>query len=219
MSSTHGTPTDSLFATTDTSTPAEQQRAMAMSACMHLLVFLLVCLALAWGYCERQRRRRIAEAQGGYAARTGSFATGLFECCTVPRICFPACCFTPVLAAFNRSAVDNRDCGLCDAVFSSKTPCTQYQTRQSIRAQHELEEADCTDCLAAVCCTPCAVAQDTLEIEKRTATQAPAQVQDVEMRVASGTPIVITAQLTAPPPPPPPVKDQEYMQVPATQQL
>lgn len=88
---------------------------------------------------------------------------------TLPRICCPATFFTPILAAFNRAEADHRDCTACDALFSMKTPITQFQTRQSLRAEHSIQDAPITDCLAAVFCTPCAVAQDSIEIERRAA--------------------------------------------------
>merc|ERR1711988_2068232 len=59
-----------------------------------------------------------------------------------------------------------RECTACDVVFSLKTPITQYHTRQSIRSQQRMQQEQCTDALSAVCCTPCAVAQDALEMEK-----------------------------------------------------
>merc|ERR1712054_435843 len=141
---------------------------------LSVLGVLVVILALVWGYYERKRRRAIVGQNGGYKQRQGDYQTGIFSCLFIPRICFPATVFTPVLAAFNRAEADKRDCGLCDFLLSLKTPITQYQTRQSIRAEYDLEEANVTDCLGSVCCTPCVVAQDALELEHR-ATLQPAQ--------------------------------------------
>jgi len=194
-------------------TPEQQEmmrQQMMMSACLQLLLLVGLLVALAWGYCERQRRRRIKEEQGGFPARSnGDMESGLFECFTFPRICLPACFFTPVLAAFNRSAADNRDCGVCDVLFSLKTPFTQYQTRASIRAQHQLVENECTDCLSAVCCTPCAVGQDALELERREAPHqnAAAPIVASEIRVAPGAPVQMLVVA-----PPMQAKD-EYMKV------
>jgi Cys-rich protein (TIGR01571 family) len=138
---------------------------------MQLLFMVAIAIAgLVYGYYERKKRRRQATEDGGYPVRTGQFMTGLFECCGLPRICCPATFFTPILAAFNRAEVDNRDCHFCDAFFSMKTPITQYQTRQSLRSEHKLADAPVSDCFAALCCTPCAVAQDTIELERRKAT-------------------------------------------------
>lgn len=138
-----------------------------------VLAVLGALLALGWGYCERKRRRAAAAENGGYKQRTGEYHTGILSCLSSPRICFPATLFTPVLAAFNRAEADKRDCGVCDLLFSLKTPITQYHTRQSIRAEYDLEEANVADCLGSVCCTPCVVAQDALELEHRAAMQPP----------------------------------------------
>lgn len=154
-----------------------------------VLAAVMVILALVWGYCERKRRRAAAAESGGYKQRMGDYHTGIFSCLLSPRICFPATVFTPVLAAFNRAEADKRDCGLCDFLFSLKTPITQYHTRQSIRAEHDLEEANVTDCLGSVCCTPCVVAQDALELEHRAAMQPPTQpVTAVTVSVAMAPP-------------------------------
>jgi len=143
-------------------------------ACAQFLMFIFVVCACVYGYFERQKRRRIADLNGGFPARTGSYLTSLFECVAVPRICFPAIFFTPFLAAFNRAEVDGRECHTCDALFSLKTPITQYQTRQSVRGQYKMQDAQISDCLAAACCTPCAVAQDTIELERRAVVNAAA---------------------------------------------
>merc|ERR1712072_1134674 len=172
----------------------------AMVQCMLVrgAILLLVLAGLAWAYCERKRRRR----EHTYPERTGGdYLTGLWECCVHPRICLPACFFTPFLAAFNRAEADKRDCSMWDVCFSLKTQFTTYQTRQSIRAANNLEEGGCGDCLSACCCTPCAVAQDTLEMEKRAAIHAvqaaPGQATEM-ITIAPGTPVVITAAPSAP---------------------
>merc|ERR1719502_1489512 len=68
-----------------------------------------------------------------------------------------------------RAKVENRDCHACDGLFAFKPQITQYHTRQTIRATHGLETAECFDALSAICCTPCAIAQDTIEMERRAA--------------------------------------------------
>lgn len=172
-------------------------------------ILLFILAGLAWAYCERKKRR----TQNRYPERTGGdYLTGLWECCVHPRICFPACLFTPFLAAFNRAAADKRDCNFCDVCFSLKTQFTTYQTRQSIRSANNLEDSTCGDCLSACCCTPCAVAQDTLELERRAAlatTQQVAPGQATELQIiAPGTPIVVTAAPSAP------TKDVVYTELP-----
>merc|ERR1711988_1839809 len=104
----------------------DNQQARAAVAAVFNLSFLAVfalvgLLGLCWGFAERERRRRLAMATGGFPARSGNLLTGLFECFGHPRVCFPACLFTPCAAAFNRAAADNRECTACDAVFSLKT--------------------------------------------------------------------------------------------------
>merc|ERR1711959_49306 len=159
-------------------------RAMRMAHAMTcMLLFVVLMIGLCWGYCERQKRRREAEERGGFPRRAGDYATGLFDCFGYPRVCFPSCLFTPVLAAFNRAEADKRDCGVCDVCFSLKPQITHYQTRQSVRASHQLEEAPFTDCISALCCTPCAIGQDTLELERRAAAVAPAPANQVMAEV------------------------------------
>jgi len=109
-------------------------------------------------------------------------------------VCFPSCLFTPVLAAFNRAEADKRECGACDVCFSLKPHITQYQTRQSVRASHHLEDAPMTDCISALCCTPCAVAQDTLELERRAAAAATAPADHMIAEVVMSPPVYIEKQ-------------------------
>merc|ERR1711968_371727 len=58
---------------------------------------------------------------------------------------------------------------VCAFLYAFKPQITQYHTRQTIRATHGLETAECFDALSAICCTPCAIAQDTIEMERRAA--------------------------------------------------
>merc|ERR1712146_49485 len=44
-------------------------------------------LAVVYGMWERQRRKRVAEMNGGYPTRTGDYSTGLFECISLSRVC------------------------------------------------------------------------------------------------------------------------------------
>merc|ERR1711998_170073 len=144
---------------------ARQQAAMVMQ-CMMLL--FLVC-AFLYAFFERRRRRAKAAQLGGYPARQGDYTTGLFDCICQPNLCLQSTLFAPILAAFNRAEVENRDCHACDGLFAFKPQITQYHTRQTIRATHGLETAECFDALSAICCTPCAIAQDTIEMERRAA--------------------------------------------------
>jgi len=162
---------------------------------MQFTVLIFAVCACVYGYYERQKRRRHTDLNGGYPTRTGSYLTSLFECISLPRICFPATFFTPFLAAFNRAEVDGRECHACDVLWSIKTPITQYQTRQSIRGQYKIQDAQMSDFLAAACCTPCAVAQDAIELERRMVVNAAAaqyvvQVTMPEASVAISMPEV-----------------------------
>merc|ERR1711959_802318 len=146
---------------------ARQQTAMVMQ-CMMLL--FLVC-AFLYAFFERRRRRAKAAQLGGYPARQGDYTTGLFDCICQPNLCLQSSLFAPILAAFNRAEVENRDCHACDA-------------------------------LSAICCTPCAIAQDTIEMERRAA-------------LAINTPVVVLPvggdiEMAAPP---------QYEAVPAKAQL
>merc|ERR1711988_24848 len=167
----------------------EKQGVMLVNAAVHLALLGLVIAALVWAYCERNRRRRVAAEAGGFPERSGSYQSGLFECIGFPHICFPAFFFTPFLAAFNRAAADKRDCSVCDVCCTGKAvPFVQYLTRQSIRADNLLEEEEFGDCLAACCCTPCAVGQDALELERRA---APSPIPAVQIVTTSPDAVVI----------------------------
>lgn len=148
-----------------TEAEARQIRRIVMAI---LFSLALLILGLIWGVCEREKRRaKAAASTGGYPLRAGHYLSGLLECIGYPAICIPAFFFTPVAAAFNRAEADHRECSVCDACCSFKTPLTQYHTRQSIRAANRLEEAQLEDCITALCCTTCAVGQDTLELQRR----------------------------------------------------
>lgn len=152
---------------------------------------LILLLGLLWGFFERRRRRTVNEKE----ARTGSYVSRLCECFCIPRVCLPACLFTPFLAAFNRAEADERECNICDVCCVVLKPVAQYTTRQTIRGKYNLAD-DSTDMLSACCCTPCAVAQDTLELEKRASLQntpVPATL------AAPGMPVYVLAA-SAPPP-------------------
>lgn len=166
-----------------------------MNLCMFRMIgwtlaALMLLIGLVWGYFERKRRNSLI---GERQAKIGSYFSGLCECFSRPFVCIPACLFTPVLAAFNRAEADDRECNTCDVCFALLKPVAQYTTRQTIRGKYNMRDENCSDCCSAVCCTPCAVAQDTLELEKRAALQtAPTPM------TAPGMPVyVIAAQ--APP--------------------
>jgi hypothetical protein len=100
---------------------------------------------------------------------------------------------------------------VCDACFSMKTPFTQYHTRQTVRSTHLLEDSTCLDCFSSCCCTPCAVAQDALELERRGPSAAPAPPA-MQIVVAEGTQIVLPTETTKAAPP-------AYAQVPLQMQV
>eukprot|EP00658_Telonema_sp_P-2_P030596 TRINITY_DN2307_c0_g1_i1.p1 TRINITY_DN2307_c0_g1~~TRINITY_DN2307_c0_g1_i1.p1 ORF type:complete len:323 (+),score=67.13 TRINITY_DN2307_c0_g1_i1:112-1080(+) len=123
--------------------------------------FLLLLLGLAWGYLERKKRRSLADRP----SRTGSYTTRLFAVLRHPSRWIPTFLFTPVLAAFNRAEADDRECTACDVCFGLLKPVSQYTTRQTIRGKYGLKDENCSDFCTALCCTPCAVAQDAMELE------------------------------------------------------
>jgi Cys-rich protein (TIGR01571 family) len=146
---------------------------------VRLIGFMLLIVGLIWGFFERRRRRETDPL----APRQGDYKTGLFSCFGNWRVCIPACLFTPVLAAFNRAKTDERECTGCDVCFAMIKPVAQFTTRQSIRGKYGLEDSTVTDALSACCCTPCAVGQDTLELEHR---RAMAAQSDSEMMSVPG---------------------------------
>jgi len=174
------------------------------SAMLPIICLVVMLFGIVWAIRERKRRRAIAP--GGSPVRAERYQTRLCACVAEPRLWFPSTCFLPILAAFNRAEADKRECDACDLFFALKTPNTQYHTRQSIRSEHDLENAQCVDCVSSIFCTPCAVAQDTLEMERRQATRVP-------------TPTILTATVVDIPMlvPPPEYNKHDYEQVAAEQ--
>ena len=135
----------------------------------NVLLLVLLCLAaifgvlgVLWAVFERRRRRE----NRARAPPIDDYRTQLCDCLLNSnlRVWAGSCLFTPVLAAFNRADADDRDCSPCDVCFNQ---CQQYATRQTIRGRYGLLQDNTHDVLSACCCTPCAVAQDTLELEHR----------------------------------------------------
>merc|ERR1711934_229090 len=187
-------------------TPEEMEQMRQFNFMMQCFSLLFLFAVVLYAIVERRRRRRIAAENGGFPTRSGDLVSSLFECLCMPSLCVQATFFGPVLAAFNRAEVENRDCSACDGLFALKTPITQYHTRQSIRSANSLETAEFYDAFGAVCCTPCAVAQDTLELERRTALNAlPAQ----QMATVTALPVGTAVPMQAIPAPP------EYEKLPA----
>jgi len=155
-----------------------------------LIGIVLLLIGLVWGFFERKRRRNLSTKP----ERTGGYLSSLCECCCKPSLWIPACCFTPVLAAFNRAEADDRECTSCDVCFSLCKPVAQYTTRQTIRGKYNLADNASDGCIACFC-TPCAVAQDSLELEKRASVQARPMSASMS---APGLPVYVTAA-SAPP--------------------
>merc|ERR1712166_203213 len=121
---------------------------------------LVLLLGLLWGCIERRRRLSIRRR----VETLESYHTQPLEGLCRLRVFLPACFFPPVAAAFNRADADGRECTVCD--LCNLNPVAQYTTRQAIRARYGLRE-ESTDMPLACCCTPCAMAQDTIELEHR----------------------------------------------------
>jgi len=124
---------------------------------------LLLLGGFVWGHFERRRRQSRKRSD----LFVDNYRTKLFDCFSKVQVCMPACFFMPVLAAFNRAEVDNRDCRTCDVCSFLCATSSQYTTRQSIRSRFLMQE-DPLDALSACCCTPCAVGQDAIELAQRT---------------------------------------------------
>eukprot|EP00656_Telonema_subtile_P022322 TRINITY_DN2343_c0_g2_i2.p1 TRINITY_DN2343_c0_g2~~TRINITY_DN2343_c0_g2_i2.p1 ORF type:complete len:290 (+),score=15.72 TRINITY_DN2343_c0_g2_i2:199-1068(+) len=123
---------------------------------------VLLATGVVWVFWERRRRSEIARR----AARLGRYSSSILDCFQRPTLCVPACIWPCYLAALNRAEVDDRDCEIGDACCIRSLCQAQYTTRQSIRAQYGLE-SDCADLPIALCCTPCGMAQDAIEMEHR----------------------------------------------------
>ncbi|XP_062177681.1 cell number regulator 2-like [Alnus glutinosa] len=105
----------------------------------------------------------------------GRWSTGLCHCCDDPANCLITC-FCPCIT-FGQIA---------DIVGRGSSPCAlscvvygviQYLTalaclcsciyRSKLRAQYNLEESPCVDCLVHCCCETCALCQEYRELKNR----------------------------------------------------
>ncbi|KAJ4714898.1 Plant cadmium resistance 2 [Melia azedarach] len=108
----------------------------------------------------------------GTAAR---WSTGLFHCCDDPANCLitgicPCVTFGQIAEIVNKGSIS---CAASGAVyglllgFSCLSCLYACVYRSRLRAQYDLEEAPCADCLVHFCCETCALCQEYRELKNR----------------------------------------------------
>lgn len=149
-----------------------------------LAAVVVLVIALVYLIRERQRRaelRRDRQQLTGPTPRQGSWSTGVFGTWDrfLPewRTCLPSFLFPGIQTALNQAEIEDRDVSPADVCVNLYYPMVVtnvYRDRQAIRTQFGFPHEPCEDLLCSLCCTPCAVAQNSREIEAR----LPHQQQD-----------------------------------------
>ncbi|KAJ8763433.1 hypothetical protein K2173_002316 [Erythroxylum novogranatense] len=108
-----------------------------------------------------------------FHASAGSWSTGLCHCFDDPQICFITC-FCPCITFGQIAEIVNRrspSCVRCGTVYAllalTGCPCLfSCFYRSVLRAQYDLEESPCPDCLVHFCCEACALCQEHRQLRK-----------------------------------------------------
>ncbi len=94
------------------------------------------------------------------------FLESLFGCFDDFGSCLCGCCCTPCLFGENAQKIDDSSCCLCCCAYSLLGGCylcwvPHYMKRGELRQKYGLlEDPDCGDLLATLCCSPCALCQE-----------------------------------------------------------
>jgi len=105
----------------------------------------------------------------------GDWDTGLFHCTGQEHwksffvSAFCLCC----QGAYQRAGLDQRECNAKDALLMLFCPiCTLVHTRWKIREKYGISGSAPVDVMTLLCCTVCAVAQQTRQMDLRGAKPA-----------------------------------------------
>ncbi|CAJ2654113.1 unnamed protein product [Trifolium pratense] len=107
--------------------------------------------------------------------RTHQWSTGLCRCLDDPGICLVTCfcpCITFGLIA-ERVDKGNSTCTCDGTIYGALLAVTGLAClyscyyRSKLRAQYDLPEAPCMDCLVHFCCETCALCQEYRELKNR----------------------------------------------------
>lgn len=136
------------------------------------------------------RRRQLSATRGPAAEKLGSWSTGLFAFDW--SSCLPSLCCPWFQSALNQAEVHDRDGSVADVCMNAhhySLVSNTYHTRQAIRHKFEIPEEPVKDCLTAAFCLPCAMAQNTRELDVRRSRDAVIQGQLDTSKTVEGMPV------------------------------
>ena len=85
--------------------------------------------------------------------------------------CFGCCCF-PCLFGANAQRIDGKNCFVMCVVYTLLIECylcwvPHFLERQKFRQKYNIKSDNCNDILLTMCCGPCAMCQETREMNRR----------------------------------------------------
>lgn len=87
-------------------------------------------------------------------------------------ICCCGCWCIPCLFGANAQRIDGKNCVLMCLAYTLLVECylcwiPHFLERQKLRKKYNIKQDDCTDLGVTVCCAPCALCQETREMNRR----------------------------------------------------
>ncbi|XP_058089348.1 protein PLANT CADMIUM RESISTANCE 3-like [Magnolia sinica] len=105
---------------------------------------------------------------------SGQWSSGLCHCCDDPANCLiTSCCpcitFGQIAELVDQGSFSCPASGVVYVLLGVTGLACLYSCfyRSKLRAQHDLEETPCADCLVHFCCEPCALCQEYRELKGR----------------------------------------------------
>lgn len=102
----------------------------------------------------------------------GDFEQKLFSCFDDPETCLIACCFPCVIYGKNHQRITQKPDSIADAcvyfwaVICGITCCVGGSGRGAVRVVRGIDGGCCEDCCIHLWCSPCALTQEKLELDK-----------------------------------------------------
>ncbi|RXH99821.1 hypothetical protein DVH24_021623 [Malus domestica] len=105
----------------------------------------------------------------------GNWSTSLCHCCDDPENCMitffcPCITFGQIAEIVSQGSTPCASGGVCYCILLSTTANACLYScsyRSKMRAQYDLEETPCVDCLVHFCCATCALCQEYRELKNR----------------------------------------------------
>ncbi|TQE05286.1 hypothetical protein C1H46_009061 [Malus baccata] len=99
----------------------------------------------------------------------GNWSTSLCHCCMITFFC-PCITFGQIAEIVSQGSTPCASGGVCYCILLSTTANACLYScsyRSKMRAQYDLEETPCVDCLVHFCCATCALCQEYRELKHR----------------------------------------------------